>query len=101
MKNAFLCSALNSCFAYGFSSKIRVCFHSVLLSASENIEEFGDYILEEKLYFQNPIDDYLYSLSPCLAPPFFSQSLLGILSNKGVFLLLLLLLLYIQLIFVF
>lgn len=100
MKNAFLCSALNSCFAYGFSSKIRVCFHSVLLSASENIEEdFGDYILEEKLYFQNPIDDYLYSLSPCLAPSFFPQSLLGILSNKGVFLLLLLL--YIQLIFVF
>ena len=61
--------------------------HSVLLFASENIAAgLGDYALEEKLCFQNPVDDCilsLHSLSPCLDPPFFPESLLRILSNNG------------------
>lgn len=49
----------------------------------------GDYLLEKKLCFQNPIDDYIYSFSPTLAPLFFLESLMKTLSNMGEFLLLL------------
>lgn len=53
MKNAFFPSALNSCFTYRFSSKIKICFHSVLLSASENIAvDLGDYIFKKSFIFK-------------------------------------------------
>ena len=51
--------------------------HSVLLFASENIAAgLGDYALEEKLCFQNPVDDCILSLHS-LSSSFKDQMLTG------------------------
>lgn len=71
----FFPSVLNSCFRYEFSSKIRVCFHSVLLYASENIAtDLGDYFFKKSNIFKILLLTTSTPSLPALSPPFLFES---------------------------